>query len=436
MHVCVLSDRYPPHHGGGAGIIAANLAEGYAASGHDVTVVTGVEDEANAGRRVRNGVAIEAVAVPTFGPLRAYYSVYHPVAVRKVAPVFERHEFDAVHAHNLHQFLSYHALKLADRHASRVVLTFHDAMSVEYGKLVPDEPPADEASADEPLAADDRATSSAYRVSPWDQFKKRKVFYFPLRNRLNRAYLNGYVDVGVSVSEALRRALVANGVESTRVVHNGIDVKPYDAADGATFRNEVGLGDERIVLYSGRVSYYKGGEHLARAFARVAEACDEDVRLVVTGTNTEFVGRMRDLAGSHGDEIVATGWLDEETLRSAYDAATVVASPSIYLDPFPTVNLEAMAAGTPVVTTCYGGAKELVVDGETGVVVDPRDVSALADALSGFVSNPDRCRQFGANGRHRVEAEFALDAQVETYLDLLAGDRRRASPVSSRGTRD
>jgi glycosyltransferase involved in cell wall biosynthesis len=419
MEICVLTDRYPPHHNGGAGIIAANLAERYVARGHDVTVVTAVEDEADEGRRQRNGVTVLSVAVPTVRTLRAYYSIYNPVAVRKVAPIFDRHDFDAVHAHNLHEFLSYRALKIADEQSDRVVLTFHDAMSVEYGKLVPDEAP---------MGTDPEP--SAYRVSPWDQLKDQTVFYFPLRNRLNRASLNGHADVGVSVSDALRTALVTNGIESSHVIHNGIDVGPYDETDSSAFEDEFGLHEERIILYSGRVSYYKGGEHLAAAFARVAERCDADVRLVVTGSQTEFVRRMRDIAGPHGDAILATGWVEEEMLRSAYAAATVVASPSIYLDPFPTVNLEAMAAGAPVVTTCYGGSSELVVDGETGVVVNPHDVGAFADALGSLVSNPERCRRYGANGRRRVEAEFTLEAQADSYLELLEQHRRVTNPVT------
>lgn len=408
MRICVLTDRYPPHTRGGAEVIAAQLAEAYAARGHDVTVVTAVEDEADAGRRRRNGVTVFAFAIPIVGPLRAYHSIYHPLSVRKIDSVIKRRDFDVVHAHNLHKFLSYHSLKLVKRWSIPVVLTYHDAMSVEYGRLVPDEVPAN---GDVP--------PSAYRVSPWEQFKKRKVFYFPLRNRLNRAYLNGCVDVGVSVSEALQSALTVNGIRSDQVIHNGIDVAPYDDASASSFRTEFGLEDERVILYSGRASYYKGSDHLARAFARVAESSRNDVRLVVTGSRTEPVRRMQELAGRHADDVVATGWLDEEMLRSAYKAATVVATPSIYLDPFPTANLEAMAAGTPVVTTHFGGSSELVTDGETGLVVDPRDVSRLADALSGLISDPEQCRQYGANARRRVVSEFSLEEQVDAYEDLL-----------------
>jgi glycosyltransferase involved in cell wall biosynthesis len=418
MDICVLTDRYPPHQQGGAEVIAANLAEAYAARGHEVTVITGVEHKEDAGYRRQNGVEVWAIAVPTFQPLRSYYGIYHPVAVRKIASIFKCHDFDAVHAHNLEQFLSYHALKLAKDPTTKVILTYHGTMSVEYGKLVPDEVPE---------YGD--TSPSAYRVSWWEQFKDQKVFYFPLRNRLNRAYLNKYVDVGVSVSRALHTALTVNGIRSQQVIHNGIDVEPYDEADPASFENEFGLDDEHIVLYGGRVGYYKGGEHLARAFARVAES-REDVRLVVTGSRTEFVNRMRELAGPHGDSILATGWLDEKMLRSAYKAATVVATPSIYLDPFPTVNLEAMAAGTAVISTCYGGSSELVVDGETGIIVNPRNVSAFADALSNLVLDPERSRQYGQNGKQRVVTEFALDDQVEAYLDILERERRVASTVN------
>lgn len=408
MRLCVLTDQYPPNHRGGAAVIAANLAERYASRGHDVTVVTGVDDEADAGRRRRNGVTVESFVVPTIPPLRAYYSVYHPLAVRKVDQILDRYDFDAVHSHVLNRYLSLHSLKLAKQHSLPVVLTHHDAMSVEYGKLMPNEPPND---GDVDL--------TAYRVSPWEQLKRKRVSYFPLRNWLNRRYLNAYVNVGVSVSRALHDALSVNGVRSSKVIHNGINPEPYDEADPKTFEEEYDLADSAVILYSGRASYHKGGEHLARAFVRVAESCETDVRLVVTGSRTDFVERMQQLAGRYGDRIVATGWIDEPLLRSAYKAATVVATPSIYLDPFPTVNLEAMAAGTPVVSTCYGGSKELVVDGETGFVVNPRDVPTFAAKLRELVSNPERRRKYGANARRHVESEFSLEEQTDAYLDVI-----------------
>ena len=83
------------------------------------------------------------------------------------------------------------------------------------------------------------------------------------------------------------------------------------------------------------------------------------------------------------------------------------------------MNLEALAAGTPVVTTRFGGASELVADGETGRVVDPRDVSELADALASLMGDPGRAVEMGRRGRRVVRRAFTVEAQVDAYLNLF-----------------
>ena len=80
-------------------------------------------------------------------------------------------------------------------------------------------------------------------------------------------------------------------------------------------------------------------------------------------------------------ELIFGGWLEGAELATAYRLADVVATPSVCFDSFPTVNLEGMAAGAPPVTTCFGGAKEAVIDGETGFVVNPFDTDTLSDRL-------------------------------------------------------
>jgi glycosyltransferase involved in cell wall biosynthesis len=422
MNICVLSDKYPPHNAGGAGVIAANLAEAYETAGHDVTVVTAVENPEDAGHRQRNGVMVQASHVRTFNPLRPYYSIYNPFAASEVATVLDEHSFDVVHAHNLHQCLSYHSITLAKRRDIPVVLTVHDAMSVEYGKLVPDPKQIDcsDGAVRDSLEAGklSEPAASPYKVDPWEQLKRRKIFYFPLRNRLNRRYLNDRVDVTVAVSNALKRGLSVNGVYPDSVIHNGTETSGYDGVDAVRFRDAAGLDNERVVLFSSRPEYYKGGEQLARAFRRVA-ATQKDVVLAVTGSETAFLERMQELASPYDDRVVTTGWVDEGTLRSGYEAASLVVTPSLYLDPFPTVNLEALAAQTPVIATCFGGSKEIVIDGSTGVITNPYNIESLTLSINELLNNPERRKRYGENGRARVERLFSLEDQVDQYLNLF-----------------
>ncbi|MFC6824412.1 glycosyltransferase family 4 protein [Halopelagius fulvigenes] len=414
--ICLLSDGYPPWERGGAQKIAAQLAEGYARRGREVAVVTTVPDRSETGESVVSdaGVGVRRLWTPRWRRALPYLTVSNPLAARGVADFLDGFDPDAIHVHNAH-YLSNAAVAAAGECDAPVVKTYHDAGTFAYGEYT-----AHVADAPRNLPV----AGSAYRADPVRQAREQGLRYFPLRNRHNRRTLRRHVDVGVAVSDALRRALTANGMPCHRTVHNGVDAAAFRAVLGAAasedeaFRDAYGLDDARIVLFGGRTGYTKGGAHLAAAFGRVADRTDDDVRLLVTGDD-EFAARMRALAAPHGEKVVTTGWIPRADLRRAFRAAAVVATPSVHLDPFPTVNLEALAAGTPVVTTRFGGASELVDDGATGRVVDPRDVGELADALESFLGDPERADEAGRRGRRLVRDRFTVEGQVEAYLDLF-----------------
>ena len=472
MRICLLSDGYPPWERGGAQRIAAQLAEGYAERGHETHVVTTVPDRGETGRSVVDSVVVHRLWTPRLRSALPYLTLRNPLVERSLPDLLVDIAPDVVHAHNVH-YLSNASLRIADERGLPIVKTFHDMGTVSYGELttVAERAPADfrsergavveattprptlDSSAPPEVAAVDGGSSAgptdrssagdpfsrlgsdadavtlpaaAYRVSPVQQAVEQGLRYLPPRNGANRRCLTERVDVGVAVSEALRRGLAVNGVECERVIHNGIDAPRLerpdpDAPSEAEFRRRHGIGDGPFVLFGGRTSYEKGGAHLAAAFARLT-ADGIDATLLVTGDDG-YVERMRELAGPAADRIVSPGWLSRPALRTAFRSARVVASPSVHLDPFPTVNLEAFAAGTPVVTTAFGGASELVDDGVNGRIVDPRDESALADALESFLTDAERAAAFGAAGRETVRDRFTVDGQVGGYLDLLEAAR-------------
>ncbi|MFC4449627.1 glycosyltransferase family 4 protein [Halorussus aquaticus] len=463
MRIAVLSDGYPPWDRGGAQRIAAQLAEGYDDRGHEVAVLTAVERRADAGRATANGVAVRKLWSPKPRSVLPYLTLHNPFVVRRIGRVLDAFDPDAVHAHNVH-YLSNAGLRAAARRAP-VVETYHDAGTVSYGELTGylDDPPA----GDRPIPAEE------YRVSPRRQARREGLRYNPLRNPANRRTRRRHVERGVAVSDALRTALRANGVPCHETIRNGVDAAAVaEAGDPAAFRADHGLGDAPVALFGGRTGYNKGGAHLSRAFAEVVADVPE-ARLVVTGDD-DYVSRMREIAAEAGDwpdagvatdqtgaetrmagrtggetrttdrtdaaadRIVTTGWLDRDELCGALRAATVVVTPSVHLDPFPTLNLEAFAAGTPVVTSRFGGADELVADGEDGFVVNPFAVSALADALRRLLADRETAARFGARGRRKVRREFTVGRQVESYLRVLrsaAGrdpDSRTETTVSVR----
>ena len=110
--------------------------------------------------------------------------------------------------------------------------------------------------------------------------------------------------------------------------------------------------------------------------------------------------------------IVSLGWLSGTELQKAYASAALVVVPSLSFDSFPTVNLEAMAAGKPVVATCFGGSREAVQDGVTGYIVNPFNVPVLAEKIVDLLQSVEKLNRFGHEGHERVLKEFTLEKQA------------------------
>jgi len=135
---------------------------------------------------------------------------------------------------------------------------------------------------------------------------------------------------------------------------------------------------------------------------------------------------MQEMASRLGiaEHLIFTGWIGREEIKVAYVAADIALLPSIHLDAFGRVNIEAMAAKKPVVGTCYGGTPEIVVDGVTGYIVNPLYPEQIAEKTLDLLKNPKKAEQFGQAGYERAKTKFNLDDKVKEYLlcykDLLA----------------
>jgi glycosyltransferase involved in cell wall biosynthesis len=211
----------------------------------------------------------------------------------------------------------------------------------------------------------------------------------------------------VAVSEDTRRALERQGYpRRIDVVHNGVDL-PADAPNGA---------GEGIVEVA-RLAPVKGQRELIEALARL----DTDVRVTLVGRDIERAGayerELRELAERLGvaDRVEFAGYRDDA--RDLMGRAAVVVLPS-WTEGLPMTLLEAMARRRAVVATPVGGTPEVVADGETGVLVPPRDATALAAALRELLRDPERRAALGAAGRARVESAFSRERMVERVLEV------------------
>jgi glycosyltransferase involved in cell wall biosynthesis len=212
----------------------------------------------------------------------------------------------------------------------------------------------------------------------------------------------------VAVSEDTKRAYERQGYPRGRieVVYNGVDLP----ANGDYRRN-----DPARIGEVARLCDVKGQRELLQALARLPEA-----RLVLAGRDLEQGGAFQDELERESERLgirerVEFGF--HEDVPALLETLDVVALPS-WTEGLPLVLLEAMARGRPVVATPVGGTPELVTDGETGLLVPPRDPEALAEALRRVLDDPDLARRLGEAARARVAERFTAAEQERRMLAL------------------
>ncbi len=177
-------------------------------------------------------------------------------------------------------------------------------------------------------------------------------------------------------------------------------------------------------MTGGRLHFFKGQNQAVDAFARVAER-HPTARLVILGDQGWFRDSLAERAAGLGiaDRVSFPGFLDRVAYHDCVRAADAFLNLSMYLDPFPTVNLEAMALGRPVIGTCFGGTPEAVADGETGYVVNPYDLDAVAARALALLDDDGLRSRLGRAGRERVEQDFTVRQMAARYEAIYRGLR-------------
>jgi starch synthase len=184
--------------------------------------------------------------------------------------------------------------------------------------------------------------------------------------------------------------------------------------------------EDSQILFFGRIWEYKGLEYLIRAeplvTARIPEA-----KFVIAGTGENFDYYRRMMV--HPERfIVHNEFVSDEMRAKLFRRACVVALPYIEASQSGVIHM-AYRFGKPVVATTVGGLPEVVEQGRTGYLVPPRDINALADAIVLLLQNNDLRRQFGENGRRKINAECASDLIARktrtVYLQAVGGARER-----------
>ncbi|MFC2051607.1 glycosyltransferase family 4 protein [Chloroflexota bacterium] len=399
MRILFLSDDFPPDSAGGASIVAYRLAKGLSQLGNEVHVVTTTRNRNRCGQEIRQGLTVHSVYSNYPLRYRSYRSLYNPQVVSKVRAIIREVRPDIVHAHNVHMYLTFYSLKVARDLKIPCVLTTHDYMLFCATKFTCSNGRTD------------------YKPSLLDCIRCQGCYYFPLRNLIIKQYVNKYVQKIVTVSKAVEAALSYNGFNNIETIYNGINPVAFPSGS-EQLKDEYGIRGRKVIFHSGRLSYHKGSGQLVKAMPYILDKID--AVLLLAGTRNSFTDYLETLSAELGvqDNVFLLGWQDEDDMMKIYHMCDVCVTPSLYSDPFPTTNMEAMAMKKPVVGTCFGGTPEIVVDGKTGYIVNPLNEAQLAERITDILTDEPKAKDMGNKGYEQVLAKFTVDIQVKETMRL------------------
>jgi glycosyltransferase involved in cell wall biosynthesis len=253
-------------------------------------------------------------------------------------------------------------------------------------------------------------------------------------------FMSRWVDACVCMTDEIAAHYRAHQVHARRflTILDGIDTSEFRPGGGPAVRREFGIPpDAPLVGIVGHIQSWKGQHLVVEAVAR-ARARHPALRCLVVGgvhrEGAEYAERLRQRIAAHdlaGHVVLAGARRD---VPACLDAMDVVLHSSVTPEPFGRVLIEAMALGKPLVAPREGGPLVIVVDGETGLLVTPRDPHALADAVVALLDDPARRTAMGEAGRARVDAVFDIRHHVhhmERLFDELIADRAAAAASAS-----
>ncbi|MDN9008956.1 glycosyltransferase family 4 protein [Brevibacillus laterosporus] len=260
-------------------------------------------------------------------------------------------------------------------------------------------------------------------------FASRKVIS-PLRMKK----VKKQVDCLITNSNYLRRYLIKkHGIAKQKIhaVHLGVDVATYSLSkEGQKIISEKrkSLGYQqhhRVMMYAGRLMHEKGVHLLIRAFKQIAKR-DQHARLLIVGgkgygnnQENKYVRYLKKLAKPLKEKVRFVNFIPSKQMPEWYHICDIVATPSVWNEPFCRVNIEGMAAGKPILTSTKGGIGEVVEHNETGYLIPPKEwVKTIPDLWEQMWNSASFFTSF-ANRSILRASEFTWEKTANEYLEVF-----------------
>ncbi|HKD78139.1 MAG TPA: glycosyltransferase family 4 protein [Candidatus Angelobacter sp.] len=230
-------------------------------------------------------------------------------------------------------------------------------------------------------------------------------------NRLDRWVLKKFSAIA-AVSAGVKERLIGSGIPANRIklIDNGIDVEGF-----ARPHVESPNTNSKVIGVVARLDLQKGFEYLLAAMSRLCQDFP-GLSMVVSGEGPDRKA-IEQMIVKYGLEknVLLAG--QQSDMPSVYAAMDIFVLPSLN-EGLPMTVLEAMAAAKPIVATRVGAIPNVIRDGETGLLVDPRDEAGLRHAITRLLTDPDLCRRIGTEAQGWVGREYTSDAMALQYRAL------------------
>jgi len=253
-----------------------------------------------------------------------------------------------------------------------------------------------------------------------DKVKSWAEFYFS-------KFLSKHADIVTAVSEYSRRRCIEDYGVDPIVIPNGVDISKFypmkknDAKEIIKEKYGLNTKEEKVITYLGRLSHTKGVFVLIEAFSKVLLSFP-DARLVIGGTGyykneLEKLSKKLNIA----NKVSFLGFIPDEILLPLYNTTDIFCIPTLGKEGMPTTALEAMATRTVVLATRVGGLKEIIKNGKNGILVEPGNTEALADALCNLLESEAKRRYLSFNALEYVRRNNDWKIITNKYLSIYNG---------------
>jgi glycosyltransferase involved in cell wall biosynthesis len=369
MHIVQVAPYFQPHIGGVESHVI-DISRELFRRGHELTVLTSRYNESLPEYEEINGLKVKRI--------KPLLNMFTTPVFPKLRNILVKTNCDLVHTHIPPPFVDFFSARARNITKIPLILTYH--CDLELPNFL------------------DKVISGFYRRT------------FGFYSLINTDKIIVTTNTYAATSRAVWRFPPV-------VVPNAVDTKTFNPkVNGSSIRKRHDLEGKNVILYVGRIKYHKGIEY----FVSAAKFFDHNTKFLIVGTG-DHENNIKELIKNLDleDRVVMAGKVPYNELPQYYAACDIFVLPSLTrLEAFGIVGLEAMASGKPVVISDIPGVREVITEGQEGLLSPPMGIEELAKNLKKLLANPKMRKKMAKAGRTKVVEKFEISKVVDQLEDI------------------